>query len=134
MPEGPRSMTDLIDEAQKLRDEITQAERAIRAGTKYLTGVKWRYGQVLAAIHAEAKKKGKGAWEKALTAIGDNRQRADENIKIASLFTSVEDAGKCPVRRALKLIRKGAYAAEAERPTDKASVPPTPHVAPERQN
>ena len=57
---------------------------------------------------SEAKKKGKGAWEKALTAIGDNRQRADENIKIASLFTSVEDAGKCPVRRALKPIRKGA--------------------------
>ena len=133
LSDGPHHLTDLIDEAKNLRAEMIQAERAITAGTKYLTAVKWRYGQLLAVIHSEAKKKGKGEWEKALTAIGDNRQRADENIKIASLFTSAEEAGKCPVRRALKLIRKQGYASEAERPADKTSGPPTLYVAPERQ-
>ena len=63
----------------------------------------------------ESQKKGKGAWEKALTTIGENRQRADENIKIAKHFKSAEEAGKCPVSRALKLIRNGADA-DGERP------------------
>ena len=133
VPEVPRQMTDLIDKAKKLRAELRQAEKAKRASEQYVTAVKWQYGQVLAAIHVEAKKRGKGEWEKALTAIGDNRQRADENIKIGFHFKSAEEAGKCPVRRALTLIRKGAYAAEAERPNDKASGRPTLYVAPERQ-
>ena len=59
-------MTNLIDEAKQLRAEIGRREKAIMAEEKYLTADKWRYGQILAAIHAEAKKQGKGAWKKAL--------------------------------------------------------------------
>ncbi len=110
-------MEGLIDEAKQLRAEIVRRERAIKAEQKYLTADKWRYGQVLAAIKVEAKKH-KGDWEKALTAIGETYQRADENIKIAAYFTSAEEAGKCPVRRAIKLICKGGYAADADQPTD----------------
>ena len=96
-----QTMTGLIDKARKLRAELMNGE-------KYLTAVKWRYGQVLADIRVEAKKNGKGAWEKALTAIGETRQRADENIKIGKHFGLAEEAGNCPVSQALKLIRKRA--------------------------
>ena len=112
VPEGHRGMTDLIDEAKKLRAELRQAEKAKRASEKYVTAVKWRYGQILAVIHVEAKKH-KGDWNKALAEIGENRQRADEIIKIGLCFGSAEEAGKCPVSRALKLIRKGAKGSEA---------------------
>jgi hypothetical protein len=113
MPEDHPCMTDLIDEAKKLRDELRQAEKAKRASERYVTGVKWRYGQLLAVIHAEAKSKGKGAWEKALAEIGDNRRRANEAIRIGKHFRSAEEASKCRVDRALKLIRKGAKGGEA---------------------
>ena len=77
-------MEGLIDEAKKLRAEIVLREKAIMAKKKYLTANKWRYGQVLAAINVETKKQAKGDWKKALTAIGETYQRADENIKIAA--------------------------------------------------
>ena len=123
----------LCDKAKKLRAELGLAEKAKTASEKHVTAVKWRYGQVLAVIDIDAKKKGEGEWETALTEIGDNPQRADENIKIGLHFKSAEDAGKCPVRRALKLIRRGEYAAEPERSTDKASGPPTQYVVPKGQ-
>ena len=99
-------MTALIDEAKKLRAELRQAEKAKRAAEKYVTAAKWRYGQVLAVIHVKAKKH-KGDWNKALSEIGENRRRANEIIRIGLCFGSAEEAGKCPVDRALKLIRKG---------------------------
>lgn len=61
-------MTTLIDDAKQLRAEIGRREKAIMAEEKYLTADKWRYGQVLAAIHAEARRKarerGKRLWPK----------------------------------------------------------------------
>ena len=111
-------MTNLIDDAKRLRAEIGRREKAIMAEEKYLTADKWRYGQVLAAIHTEAKKEGKGAWEKALAQIGETRQRANENIKIAAHFTSAEEAGKCPVRQAIKLICNGGKGSEDDADAD----------------
>ena len=75
------------------------------AEEKYLTADKWRYGSILVAIKDQCKHK--GDWKKALTAIGETYQRADENIKIAAFFASAEEAGKCPVRQAIHLICNG---------------------------
>ena len=94
----------LIAEAKQLRAVVKQREKRIRQDQKYLTADKWRYGQILIKIKSRCKRK--GDWEAALKAIGDTYQRADENIKIAQHFTNADEAGKVPVRRALKLIRK----------------------------
>ena len=117
-------MSGLIDEAKKLRAELRQAEKAKRASDKYVTACKWRYGQALAVIHAEAEKKGKGEWKKALAEIGEDRKRADEIIKIGLCFGSAEEAGKCPVSRALKLIRKRAKGSDVDDADNRGSSTP----------
>ena len=107
---------NLIDDAEKLRVEIVRREKAINAEEKYLTADKWRYGQILVAIKDQCKRK--GDWKKALDVIGDTYQRADENIKIGLLFPSAEEAGKCPVRQAIKLICNGGKGSEDDADAD----------------
>ena len=124
VPDRPRSMSGLIDEAKKLRAELRQAEKAKRAAEKYVTAAKWRYGKALAVIHAKAKNEGKGAWKKALAEIGEARQRADEYIKIGSYFASAEEAGKYQETRALKLIRKGTKGSDVDDAENRGSSTP----------
>jgi phage N-6-adenine-methyltransferase len=101
--------TYLIEEAKRLRAIIRQREKTINAEQRYLTADKWLYGQILSRIKATCKH---GDWEPALKAIGENYQRADEAIKIGEHFKNEVEAGKCPVRKALKLIRKRTTPAE----------------------
>ena len=124
MPEVPRSMSGLIDEAKKLRAELRQAEKAKRASDKYVTACKWRYGQALAVIHAEAKKKGKGEWKRpwpklAKTASGPTKlSRSDSALGLRKRRESV----RCC--RALKLIRKRAKGSDVDDADNRGSSTP----------
>ena len=100
----------LIEEAKAARDEIKAVEQLVKDKNRYLTGAKWRYGQKLRQLRAACKH---GEWDDALVAIGEvtkkggpNYQRADEAIKIHEHYATEEEAGKIPVRIAVKQIRR----------------------------
>jgi len=99
-----RSLDDLVAKAKALRAEIDGLEKDIKTKRKYLTAKWWQLGRYLLEIKNRCEKK--GDWIKALESIGSNYQRAHDAIGIAKTFNTVEEAGKMPVRQALKKFRK----------------------------
>jgi site-specific DNA-methyltransferase (adenine-specific) len=97
-------MGELIAKARQLRAVIQDREKRIKDDYRHLTADEWNYGEVLVTIKHQCHRK--GDWGKALTAIDETYQRAEEATKIRGLFETAAEAGKVSVRRALKMIRR----------------------------
>ena len=100
----------MIEAAKAARDEIKAVEQLVKDRNRYLTAAKWRYGLILRQLRAACKH---GQWDDALLAIGEvtkkggpNYQRVDEAIKIHEHYATEEEAGKIPVKIAVKQIRR----------------------------
>jgi len=94
---GP-SIDELIALGKHQWKEIKETE-------KYLTGAHYDFGCTLQAIKDWCGDD-KRAWAKTYRRIGVSKQRASEFRRYPEVFSSREEAAKCPVAEANKRIRK----------------------------
>jgi hypothetical protein len=86
---------------------IRRAEKEIAERGLYVTAARYRSGKFLNELRPRCEK----TFEKECKARKITSQRASEDRRIADLFASEAEAGKVPIHRALKMIKRsdGSY-------------------------